>query len=392
MTQGTDEGGAPAETVADVGTSGDGQGITEGPFLEWLPLDTITGFEFNRDPGDLKALKHSIEENGLITPLACTPDRRLLAGRRRFAVLRELGCVQAPFIIIEPEDEAHAFRIGLHENTRRKPFTDPEYATLVKQFDEMMREKHGSPREHGGDRKSSFAAKLEPWTLDKTANALGIESKGTVSKAIRVAELVEAHPDWAHLKGKKILNKAKIQQQISELEQRKADPPDGLFEVIVIDPPWPLGDGAEYDPDYFRAGLPYPHKSIEGIKALEIPAADDCVLWLWCINRLLHDAFHVVEAWGFEPKCVVTWAKEWIGLGSWLRGQTEHCILAIKGKVPWEITDQSTLIRAPVREHSRKPDEFYTLVDTLCHGRKLDMFSREKREGWEQWGDECDKF
>jgi len=389
MTQGTDEGGAPAEAVADLEPSGDGHGVDEGPFLEWLPLDTITDFEFNRDPGDLKALKHSIEENGLITPLACTPDRRLLAGRRRFAVLRELGCVQAPFLIIEPEDEAHAFRIMLDENVRRKPFTDPEYAGLIKQFHDL----HQTEAEGllaANDPQTIIEAKEQQWSQIDTAEALGV-SQPTVSQAIQVADLVEQHPDWVHLKGKQILREAKIQQQIAEIEQG-AERPDGLFDVIVCDPPWP-STGGLYDPEHRRGDVPpYPTMELKEIAALEVPAAENCILWLWGINRLLDATFDVARSWGFEPKTVLTWVKDKFGTGRWLRGQTEHVVLAIKGKIPWKLTNQSTVIHGPLREHSRKPDEFYALVDSLCHGRKLDMFSRQKREGWEQGGDECDKF
>ncbi len=75
-----------------------------------------------------------------------------------------------------------------------------------------------------------------------------------------------------------------------------------------------------------------------------------------------------------------------IGLGKHLRGQTEHCILAVKGKPKLKLTNQSTLLRAPRREHSRKPDEFYKLVDEICEGPKLDYFGRESREGWIVYG------
>jgi N6-adenosine-specific RNA methylase IME4 len=381
------EGGAPRAAAEHV-DAGAGSDISQSP-LFYLDLDTISGAEFNRDPGDLKSLKRSIEENGLITPLACTPDGKLLAGRRRFAVLKQLGWRKAPFLVITPEDETHAFRIMLDENVERKPLTDPEYASQIKQFEDLMREKHGSAP-HGGDRSEQILA-ANTWSQDKTAEALGV-SQPTISQAIKIATLIEEHPEWAHLKGKQILRKAKIEQQIEELEGWSINPPDEYYDVIVVDPPWPMAEGAEYDPDYFHAGLPYPHMSIEEIMALPIPAADDCVLWLWTINRLLHDAFHVLERWGFEYKVLLTWRKPHIGVGSWLRGQTEHCLLGIRGRVPWACTDQPTVIDGPIREHSRKPDEFYELVDSLCHGRKLDMFSREKRDGWDQWGDEVDKF
>ena len=74
--------------------------------------------------------------------------------------------------MIDAKDEAHAFKIMLDENTERKPFTDPEMAALIKQFDEMMREKHGEQPQ--GKHRSSFAANDDGWSQDRTAESLGV--------------------------------------------------------------------------------------------------------------------------------------------------------------------------------------------------------------------------
>ena len=84
--------------------------------------------------------------------------------------------------------------------------------------------------------------------------------------------------------------------------------------------------------------------------------------------------------------------KDRFGVGRWLRSKSEFCIMAVKGSPKVDLTNQTTIIDAPMREHSRKPDAFYALVDSLCVGRKLDYFSREKRPGWEQFGNEPAKF
>ena len=81
-----------------------------------------------------------------------------------------------------------------------------------------------------------------------------------------------------------------------------------------------------------------------------------------------------------------------MGLGRWLRSQSEFCIMAVKGKPAVKLTNQTTVIHGERREHSRKPDEFYKLVETLCMGRRLDYFSRERRPGWAQLGSEPEKF
>jgi N6-adenosine-specific RNA methylase IME4 len=79
-------------------------------------------------------------------------------------------------------------------------------------------------------------------------------------------------------------------------------------------------------------------------------------------------------------------------MGDWLRGQTEHCIMAVRGKPTVVLTNQTTLLHGPVRAHSQKPDEFYELVESLCPApRYAYLFSREQREGWDMHGDELPK-
>jgi N6-adenosine-specific RNA methylase IME4 len=87
---------------------------------------------------------------------------------------------------------------------------------------------------------------------------------------------------------------------------------------------------------------------------------------------------------------LVTWFKDRAGNGSWLRGQTESCIMAIRGHPVVTLTNQTTALSAPRRGHSEKPDEFYSLVESLCPApRYLELFARKARPGWDVWGDEA---
>jgi MT-A70 protein len=73
----------------------------------------------------------------------------------------------------------------------------------------------------------------------------------------------------------------------------------------------------------------------------------DCVLWLWTTNAHLPDAFKILEAWGFKYKTMLTWAKPNMGMGCWLRGQTEHALMAVRGNPAIHLTNQTTLLQAP---------------------------------------------
>ncbi|MCC5638873.1 hypothetical protein LC593_24185 [Nostoc sp. CHAB 5844] len=111
----------------------------------------------------------------------------------------------------------------------------------------------------------------------------------------------------------------------------------------------------------------------------------------------------MLQAWGFDLKTILTWEKvtktgtPHIGTGHWLRNCTEHCALGVRGNVKAfagkTLTNESTILHAPRRQHSRKPEQFFELVEKLCSDMtKLEMFARSSRGGWDCWGDEVDKF
>jgi N6-adenosine-specific RNA methylase IME4 len=187
------------------------------------------------------------------------------------------------------------------------------------------------------------------------------------------------------------IRNAEKQKVRERIEAEAPQYPDGPFRVLVVDPPWKYGARSE-DPTH-RAANPYPDMDIDEIRGLPVAklAHPDCVLWLWTTNAFLRDAFTCLDAWGFQQKTILTWVKDRMGLGDWLRGMTEHCLLAIKGRPLVTLTNQTTALTAPRGKHSAKPEEFYVLVESLCPGAKLEMFAREKRKGWEAWGAEADK-
>jgi N6-adenosine-specific RNA methylase IME4 len=172
---------------------------------------------------------------------------------------------------------------------------------------------------------------------------------------------------------------------------------EGVFDVIAIDPPWEYSErggfsSEQHDEDSNRGGVDYPTLTVEELKLLKLPAKDDCVLYLWTTHAFLRDSYNLLDAWGFTYKAVIIWDKEKMGMGRNIRMQCEFCLLAIKGNPLLQGSSVRDIIREPRREHSRKPIKFYELVETMTTGRKLDYFSREKRENWEVYGAESEKF
>jgi N6-adenosine-specific RNA methylase IME4 len=252
-------------------------------------------------------------------------------------------------------------------------------------------------RAGGGIPGSGKLPQPEPKTRDRVAARVGMSGR-TYEKAKEVVEAAEADPAaFGDLKSEmdrtrrvdpayRTLKKRRI---VERIEREPMPFPTGPFRVIVADPPW------QYDGDTdasTRQGLAsYPSMTLAEIAALPVEsiAHDDSILWLWTTNAHMEYAFGIARTWGFEPKTILTWAKDRFGTGDWLRGQTEHCLMCVRGHPTVMLTNQTSLIHGPMREHSRKPDEFFVMVESLCPGSKLELFAREARPGWQRWGAEA---
>jgi N6-adenosine-specific RNA methylase IME4 len=187
-----------------------------------------------------------------------------------------------------------------------------------------------------------------------------------------------------------------IEQQIEDIEQGLLPELEGLFDVISVDPPWPYEGESKnvtsFDSVGRRVANPYPEMSIQQIKEINIPLMEDGVVLLWTTHRFLPDAFDILKEWGLDYKATLVWNKEKIGMGAWFRMQCEFCIVGIKGKPYWQNTTFRDILNEPRREHSRKPDSFFEMIESITLGRRLEYFSREKRNGWEVFGNDVNKF
>lgn len=251
------------------------------------------------------------------------------------------------------------------------------------------------------DQRQKLAKKLKTLQAStrNTAKSLGF-SHETIAADLRTVnnlpitqsgeEAAKAAAKAATSEIKKIERKQEIAELQKKIQEGEIVLPEGVFEVVIVDPPWPYG--TKYDPESRRVGSPYPEMALHDIAKLQLPFADDCIVWLWTTHLFMRHAFLILDNWGFKERAILTWVKDRMGVGSWLRSQTEFCIMAIKGNPKVNLSNQTTILHAPLREHSRKPDEFYDLVISLCIGRILDYFAREPRPGIHVAGVETDKF
>jgi N6-adenosine-specific RNA methylase IME4 len=171
--------------------------------------------------------------------------------------------------------------------------------------------------------------------------------------------------------------------------------PEGKYRTLVIDPPWPMDKILREVRPNQQKSLDYPTLTLDQIKALDIGklAFDEGAhVYLWTTMRFLPAAFDLFEAWNIAYECELVWAKN-VGFTPYsFMYDHESVLFGRIGNLDLLKKGERTVFQAKVREHSRKPAEFYDLVRRVSPEPRLDMFSREPHEGFEQWGNEPSLF
>lgn len=178
----------------------------------------------------------------------------------------------------------------------------------------------------------------------------------------------------------------------------------GRFQTILADPPWQFENRTgKMAPEHKRLSR-YPTLGLEDIKAIRVAdaAAEPAHLYLWVPNALLAEGLEVMKAWGFTYKTNLVWYKirkdggpDGRGVGFYFRNVTELVLFGIRGKNARTLSpgrSQVNIIASQKREHSRKPDELYGLIEACSPGPYLELFARGNRPGWQQWGNQVDDY
>jgi len=376
------------------------------PNRDATPTKPITAIKIGKrhrhDLGNGGLLAASIADVGLLHPIVITPDDILIAGARRIAACKQLGWTNIPVTIVNLED---IVRGEFAENAHRKDFLPSEIDAIRRALEPVEK---AAAKERmkagGGDQRSpDRVEKVSTPDAGKTRNKIGAfagVSGRTVEKIAAVVDAAEADPEkYGKLKEDMdrtgrvngVLRKLKILKQAETIRNEPPQlPKRGPYRVNVVDPAWP--HYGRTDPSN-EGACEYPSMSVEQICALPVGsiAHEDCILWLWTTNHHLPKAFTVLDAWGFEYKTMLTWVKNHVGTGDWLRGQTEHCLMATRGKPTVDLTNQTTLLMTPGGKHSEKPAAFFAMVETLCPAPHYAyLFARRSPgEKWDCHGDEA---
>ena len=222
-----------------------------------------------------------------------------------------------------------------------------------------------------------------------TLKELGL-SKRESAEAQRLA-LLPAPVFEAIRNGKKSRVAAKREVQRQEAIEKAGKLPIGKFRVLYTDPPWNYGDQLtkEYGPTQFH----YPAQTIKELCALPIRecTAPDAVLFLWVTSPLLEESFAVINAWGFTYKSSFVWDKVKHNMGHYNSVRHEFLLICTRGSCTPDNPKLFDSVQSVERtRHSAKPAEFREIIETLYpHGKRLELFAREKTKGWEVYGNEC---
>ena len=228
------------------------------------------------------------------------------------------------------------------------------------------------------------------WSTGKVAMAQKVMSVAPeeVKEQLRAGEV---SINQAYNEIKKAEKESEIQKRKEEVAAQVKETlqmPVTEFGLIYADPPWRYDFSNTQNRDIENH---YPTMTTEDICNMQVPAAKDCVLYMWATAPKLIEAMQVIKAWGFEYKTHLIWDKETIGMGYWFRGQHELLMVATRGSVspPESSLRISSVFREKKTQHSRKPHEFYNHFETWYPElTKVELFARNDREGWYSWGNQ----
>lgn len=166
-----------------------------------------------------------------------------------------------------------------------------------------------------------------------------------------------------------------------------------LYQVIYADPPWEYRNKKTGGTMSSAAVQKYDTMSIDDLCMMNVPADKNAVLFLWATVPMLQEGLDVMRAWKFNYKTMLTWNKSnRLGLGYWFRGQTEHLLFGVRGKIPAFKSPRRNIINAGVKKHSEKPEEFRQLIENVTASlpNKLEMFARINSPGWDVFGNQVE--
>jgi N6-adenosine-specific RNA methylase IME4 len=365
------------------------------------------------DGAGFDELVADIRAHGLREPIVMF-EGKVLDGRNRYRACVEAG-VEPTFTVYQGDDPV-AYVISL--NLRRRHLDESQRAMVaaklatLKPGDNQYHPKEGPSIEEASRLLNVGHASVERGKIvqrDGASELVQAVERGevSVSAAADVATLPEQNQRALVAQGEREILRAAQEIRARKAEIRRAERIMRLvaasnqsaplvrnrrYPLIYADVRWQHNAGTT-DPSRHIGSNHYPVMPLADICALPVSelATEAAVLFFWTTSAHLKEAFEVIEAWGFQYQSSMVWLKDSIGMGYWVRSRHELLLIASRGNMPHPAPSArpDSVIEAPRREHSRKPDEVCELIERMYPELpKIELFARQARSGWSVWGNE----
>jgi N6-adenosine-specific RNA methylase IME4 len=368
--------------------------------LQFHPLANL--FPLMEGP-EFEAFVEDIRLHGVREPIVCYEDA-ILDGRNRYRAACEVG-IECPRVQYQGEDPlGYVMSANLH----RRHLDESQRAMIAAKL---------ATTKHGGNRRTKKP--IGPLIRATAASSLNVGQRsvtraqhvlahGTpelvravergavaVSVAAKVADLPASSQHQALAQPERaghLVKKLRRTDREIALGKEQRAMPTKTYGVIYADPPW------RFEPYDRESGMDraadnhYPTMSLDDIKALKVPAADDAVLFLWATVPMLPQALELMAGWGFTYRSNFVWVKDRLITGYWTRNQHEHLLIGTRGDIPAPAPGEqySSMQTAKLGEHSAKPATFGEMIKEMFPTLpRLEMFARGPRLGWDVWGNEA---
>ena len=316
----------------------------------------------------------------------------LIDGHNRFEICDRLGL---PYNVHEMHfdsredvcDWIDANQLG------RRNLTPDSFRLLLGRRYNRMKKAQGA---RGKQKTGHFDPSSGHATADSLAAEHGVTEK-TVRRAGKFAEEVEQTPELQQAIidqvpvtiAKREIKRREAKLHLEDISTQEAKKLAGQYDVLVIDPPWPM-QKIERDVAPEQVAFDYPTMKEPELASMELPASDDCHVWVWTTHRFLPMAFRLLDAWGLKYVCTFVWHKpggfQPFGLPQY---NCEFAIYARKGTPQFfNFKEFPVCFQARRGKHSEKPEKFYDIIRRVTVGRRVDMFSRRQIDGFDGWGNE----
>ena len=344
---------------------------------------------------EYKQLETNIIQDGCREPIVVWNDT-ILDGHNRYSICK---WNDIPFTTVTKEFDSHQDALNwIIDNQLGRRNLAPWQMSVLR-----GKRYNAVKQEHGGDKIRMYQNDTYENTREKVAQQFGV-SPATIQRDgefAKVAEIVAKEVDLPIMQltkpqimeaAKKIQLERRDQVRAEKYEKLKQAPqlPTGKYRIIYADPPWSYGNKM---PDYVTTPDDYyPLMSTSDICELPIKdlAEDNAVLFLWTTSPHLEESFQVINAWGFKYKSSFIWDKVKHNMGHYNSVRHEFLLICTRGSCQPDIQKLfDSVITEERTEHSKKPETFRTIIDTIYPlGQRIELFAREKHEGWDNYGNE----